>query len=57
MVGVVVTLFLTVMRANFFWWPLHPLGYALAGSWSTVEFWFPCLIAWVFKSLSCATAA
>ena len=50
-VGVVVTLFLTAMRAAFFWWPLHPLGYALSGSWSTIQFWFPCLIAWVFKSL------
>ncbi len=51
-IGVGVTLFLTVMRTAFFWWPLHPLGYALSGSWSTVEFWFPCLLAWVFKSLS-----
>ena len=51
LVGVVVTLFLTVMRANFFWWPLHPLGYAISGSWSTIEFWFPCLLAWIFKSL------
>ena len=51
-VGVVVTLFLTLMRAAFFWWPLHPLGYAIAGSWSTVQFWFPCLLAWIFKSLT-----
>ncbi len=51
-VGVVVTILLTLLRASFFWWPLHPLGYALSGSWSTVEFWFPCLIAWIFKSLS-----
>ncbi len=50
--GVVVTLFLVLMRALFFWWPLHPLGFALAGSWTTVIFWFPCLIAWVLKSLS-----
>ena len=50
-VGIVVTLFLTFMRSAFFWWPLHPLGYALSGSWSTVEFWMPCLIAWLFKSL------
>jgi hypothetical protein len=50
-VGVAVTAFLTVMRATFFWWPLHPLGYALSGSWSTIQFWFPCLLAWVFKSL------
>jgi hypothetical protein len=51
-VGVVVSLFLTVMRTAFHWWPLHPLGYALAGSWTTVVFWFPCLIAWICKTLS-----
>ncbi len=50
--GVVVTIVLTVMRSLFFWWPLHPLGYALAGSWSTVQFWFPCFIAWGLKSLT-----
>jgi hypothetical protein len=51
-VGIGVTLFLLVMRSRFFWWPLHPLGYALAGSQSTIEFWFPCLLAWVLKSLT-----
>ena len=51
-VGTVMTIFLTIMRANFFWWPLHPLGYALSGSWSTVQFWFPCLVAWILKSLA-----
>jgi hypothetical protein len=51
-VGVVVSLFLTVMRTAFHWWPLHPLGYALAGSWTTVVFWFPCLVAWICKTLS-----
>ena len=52
LVGIAVSLFLTAMRTAFFWWPLHPLGYAIAGTWSTVEFWFPCLIAWVLKSLT-----
>lgn len=50
-VGVTMTVFLTVMRTAFFWWPLHPLGYALSGSWSTIQFWFPCLLAWMFKSV------
>lgn len=50
--GAVVTLALIGMRAAFFWWPFHPLGYALAGSWTTIVFWFPCLVAWVFKALS-----
>jgi hypothetical protein len=49
-VGVAMTIFLTVMRSAFYWWPLHPLGYAIAGSWSTVQFWFPCLVAWMFKA-------
>jgi hypothetical protein len=51
-IGAAVTVFLTQMRATFFWWPLHPLGYALAGSWCTIQFWFPCLIAWIIKSLT-----
>ena len=50
-VGLLMTAFLTFMRTAFFWWPLHPLGYALSGSWSTIEFWFPCLLAWMFKSV------
>ena len=50
-VGLAMTAFLTFMRTAFFWWPLHPLGYALSGSWSTIEFWFPCLLAWMFKSV------
>ena len=49
-VGVVVTVLLTALRATLFWWPLHPLGYALSGSWGTIEVWFPCLIAWVCKT-------
>jgi len=51
-VGGLVTIFLTAMRAAFFWWPLHPLGYALAGSWSIIVFWFPCFLAWIFKALT-----
>lgn len=50
-VGLVASLFMTIMRAAFHWWPLHPLGYALAGSWTTVVFWFPCLIAWICKTI------
>lgn len=50
-VGAVVTTFLAYMRYAFFWWPLHPLGYALCASWTMVVFWFPCLVAWLIKSL------
>lgn len=48
-VGVVFTLFLAYMRYTFFWWPLHPLGYALCYSWTIMVFWFPCFVAWLVK--------
>ena len=50
-VGVIVTIFLSYMRAMFFWWPFHPLGYALCISWTSSVFWFSCLVAWLVKSL------
>jgi hypothetical protein len=48
-IGVVVTLALASLRALFPWWPLHPLGYALCGSWTMILLWFPCLVTWLFK--------
>ncbi len=50
-VGILFTLFLSFMRTRFFWWPFHPLGYALSGSWTMIVFWFPCLIAWMLKAM------
>lgn len=50
-VGTGMMFFLTYMRTRFLWWPFHPLGYALMGSWTMIVFWFPCLIAWMLKSL------
>ncbi len=47
--GVLVAVFLSVMRARYAWWPLAPLGFALSGSWSMIVFWFPILIAWMVK--------
>ncbi len=50
-VGVMVTALLAYMRYAFFWWPLHPLGYALCVSWTVSVFWFSALIAWILKTL------
>jgi hypothetical protein len=50
-VGVIVTLALAALRAQISWFPLHPLGYALSGSWSVMVFWFPCMVAWLCKGL------
>jgi hypothetical protein len=50
-VGVLVALFLAIMRTRFAWWPFHPLAYALSASWTLIVFWFPCFVAWLVKTL------
>ena len=50
-VGLIVTVFLSYMRAMIYWWPLHPLGYALCISWTMSVFWFSCFVAWMIKGL------
>ncbi|HEX8551412.1 MAG TPA: DUF6785 family protein [Abditibacteriaceae bacterium] len=50
-VGIVVTTLLVWMRANFTWFPFHPLAYAIAPTWAMLVFWFPFFVAWLIKSL------
>ena len=45
------TLFLVRMRALFWWFPFHPFGYAMRGSWSMIVLWFTFLVGWFFKAL------
>lgn len=47
--GALFTLLLHMLRMRFAWWPLHPLGLAVSGSWSMNTIWLPMLIAWVCK--------
>jgi hypothetical protein len=47
--GLLVTLGLIALRARFFGWPFHPIGYAISGSWSMNLVWLPLLIAWLAK--------
>ena len=49
--GAVVASFLTFMRARFVWWPLHPMGYAVAGSYGMSFVWSCMLVSWVLKWL------
>jgi hypothetical protein len=49
--GFLFAAFLQAMRIRFFWWPFHPLAYAVSGSWEMNLLWMPLLIAWVTKSL------
>lgn len=50
--GAVLVLLLSVLRQRFVWWPLHPIGYVLAGTYSMEYMWCPFLIAWALKALT-----
>jgi hypothetical protein len=49
--GFVVTAALMVLRSYFVWWPLHPVGYAIANTNTMTSTWLPFLIAWTLKVL------
>ena len=49
--GFFFTLFLTVMRLRFLWWPFHPLGYALGCSWGMYNLWFCLFLSSIAKWL------
>jgi hypothetical protein len=48
-VGIAVALILNAIRLRVPWFPFHPVGYAVSGSWSLSLLWLPLLIAWVLK--------
>jgi hypothetical protein len=52
LVGAGITIGLMALRMNFLWWPLHPVGYALAGTYTMDKVWMPFTIAYVVKSLT-----
>ena len=41
--------FLMWAQHRWFWWPLHPLGFAIAVGWLTGHIWFSALVAWTLK--------
>jgi hypothetical protein len=49
--SVVLTYAMIVARSHFWWFPLHPLAYALSASWTMIVFWFPIFVAWLVKTL------
>jgi hypothetical protein len=49
--GMLVVAALSALRLRFLWWPFHPIGYALANTWTMAWLWFPCLMMWVIKGL------
>ncbi len=39
------------LRGLFVWWPLHPFGLVMCGTWAMSMFWFSILLGWAAKSL------
>ena len=37
------------LRQTFASWPLHPIGFAVAGNWGMQEVWCPFFVAWLIK--------
>jgi len=49
--GLLFTLFLASMRTRFLWWPFHPVGYLVSGSFGLFRLWLPIFITWLTKTL------
>lgn len=49
--GGAIMLALQALRSRFLWWPLHPLGYPMAGTFAMRNMWFSTLVAWAIKSI------
>jgi hypothetical protein len=50
--GAVIVGLLAWLRVNFVWWPIHPLGFVMATSWSSLNLWFSLFLGWLFKLLT-----
>lgn len=49
--GFLMTAALMALRSYFVWWPLHPVGYAIANTNTMTSTWLPFFIAWLAKLL------
>jgi hypothetical protein len=50
--GFAITAVLMLLRAQFVWWPFHPVGYAIANTNTMESTWMPFFIAWLLKLLT-----
>ena len=49
--GAVVTGLLVAARTRFLWWPFHPIGYILAGTFTLEWLWCSLFVGWLAKWL------
>jgi hypothetical protein len=50
--GFAFTTFLNWMRLRFPWWPFHPIGYLMIGTYPGAHLWFSIMIGWLAKVLA-----
>lgn len=50
--GGLVSAFLLVMRKNYVWWGLQPIGFVLAPTYAVLCVWFSVFVAWLCKRLA-----
>ena len=48
-VGFLFTLAMNMLRLRLGWFPFHPVGFAVSGSWSLGLLWLPLMLAWLLK--------
>ena len=48
-IGAGLEVFLMWAQHRWFWWPLHPIGFAIAIGWLTSQIWFSAMVAWLLK--------
>lgn len=49
-IGATIMALLTLARQHFIWWPLHPIGYVVSGTWILNSIWFNIFLAWLIKT-------
>ncbi len=51
LIGTIFALGLAALRMSINWWPFHPVGYAVSGSWAMEQLWLCVFTAWLVKLL------
>ena len=49
--GAAVMGLLMVARHYLLWWPLHPVGFVVSGTWIMDNVWFSIFLAWMIKAV------
>jgi hypothetical protein len=47
--GAAMVTILAWLRSRWLWWPFHPVGYALSGSYTPQWLWCPLFVTWLLK--------